>query len=62
MTRLVTVLLTLAVPGEADAEDAAALAADAAESTALVVVAAWGVEGHPPVPGRVVQHRRGRQP
>jgi len=50
VTRLVTVLLTLAVPSEADAEDAAALAADAAASTALDVVAACGVEGHLPVP------------
>ncbi len=62
MTRLVTVLLTLAVPDEADAEDAAARAADAAASTALDVVAAFGVEGHPLVPGSVVQHRRGGQP
>ncbi len=59
MTRLVTVLITLAVPDEADAEDAAALAADAAASTALDVVAVFGVEGHLPVPGSVVQHRRG---
>jgi len=50
------------VPDEADAEDAAALAADAAASTALDVVAVFGVEGHLPVPGSVVQHRRGRQP
>jgi len=41
--RLVTVLVTLAVPAEADAEDAAGLVADAAVSTALEVVsAAWG--------------------
>ena len=33
--RLVTVLVTLAVPAEADAEDAAGLIADAAVSTAL---------------------------
>ncbi len=50
------------MPDEADAEDAAALAADAAASTALDVVAVFGVEGHLPVPGSVVQHRRGRQP
>jgi len=43
--RLVTVLLTLAVPAEADAEDAAGLVADAAVSTALEVVSAVGVEG-----------------
>jgi hypothetical protein len=52
--RLVTVLLTLAVPAEADAEDAAALAADAAAATALHVVHAAGVEGHLPVPGATV--------
>ena len=62
MTRLVTVLVTLAVPEEADAEDAAALVADAAVCTALEVVCAAGVEGHLPVPGSVVQHRRGSQP
>ncbi len=62
MTRLVTVLVTLAVPQEADAEDAAALVADAAVCTALEVVSAAGVEGHLPVPGSVVQHRSGRQP
>ncbi len=44
--RLVTVLLTLAVPAQADAEDAAGLVADAAVSTALEVVSAAGVEGH----------------
>jgi len=33
VTRLVTVLVTLAVPEEADAEDAAALVADAAVCT-----------------------------
>jgi hypothetical protein len=33
--RLVTVLVTLVVPDEADAEDAAGLVADAAMSTAL---------------------------
>ncbi len=62
MTRLVTVLVTLAVPDEADAEDAAALVADAAVCTALEVVSVTGVEGHLPVPGSVVQHRQGRQP
>ncbi len=62
MTRLVTVLVTLAVPAEADAEDAAALVADAAVCTALEVVSTAGVEGHLPVPGSVVQHRGGRQP
>jgi len=62
VTRLVTVLVTLAVPQEADAEDAAALVADAAVCTALEVVSAAGVEGHLPVPGSVVQHRSGRQP
>ncbi len=62
MTRLVTVLVTLAVPAEADAEDAAALVADAAVCTALEVVSTAGVEGHLPVPGRVIQHRSGRQP
>lgn len=58
--RLVTVLLTLAVPSAADAEDAAALAADAAASTALHVVHAAGVEGHLPAPGATVV-RAGRQ-
>ena len=43
--RLVTVLVTLAVPAEADAEDAAGLVADAAVSTALQVVSTVGVEG-----------------
>jgi len=62
VTRLVTVLVTLAVPAEADAEDAAALVADAAFCTALEVVCAAGVEGHLPVPGSVVQHRGDRQP
>ena len=57
-----TVLLTLAVPPEADAEDAAALAADAAASTALQVVSATGVEGHLPVPGSLVLRVRGGQP
>lgn len=44
-------LATLAVPEEADAEDAAALVADAAICTAMEVVSAAGVEGHLPVPG-----------
>ncbi len=64
--RLVTVLLTLAVPAEADAEDAAALAADAAAATALHVVHAAGVEGHLPAPGATVvrsgPHPELRQP
>ncbi len=60
--RLVTVLVTLAVPAEADAEDAAGLVADAAASTALEVVAAAGVEGHLPVPGSLVLRRAGGQP
>jgi len=46
--RLVTVLLTLAVPEVADPEDAAALVADAAATTALEVRHAVGVEGHLP--------------
>ncbi len=54
MTRLVTVLVTLAVPAEADAEDAAALVADAAVCTALEVVSTAGVEGHLPLPGSLV--------
>jgi len=52
--RLVTVLLTLAVPGAADPEDAAQLVADAAASSALQVVHATAVEGHLPVPGATV--------
>jgi len=52
--RLVTVLLTLAVPEVADAEDAAALVADAAATTALEVRHAVGVEGHLPTPGATV--------
>src|SRR5450756_210400 len=44
--RLVTVLVTVAVPAAADPEDAAALVADAAVSTALDVVHAVAVEGH----------------
>ncbi len=60
--RLVTVLVTLAVPAEADAEDAAGLVADAALSTALEVVCAAGVEGHLPVPGTLVVRCDGGQP
>jgi len=60
--RLVTVVLTVAVPAEADAEDAAGLVADAAVSTALQVVSAAGVEGHLPVPGSLVVRRGGGQP
>jgi len=52
--RLVTVLLTLAVPEAADPEDAAALVADAAATTALEVRHAVGVEGHLPAPGATV--------
>lgn len=57
--RLVTVLVTLSVPQEADPDDAAALVAIAAESNALQVVHTVGVEGHLPVPGSTVM--RGRQ-
>jgi hypothetical protein len=49
--RLVTVLVTVVVPEAADPEDAAALVADAAVSSALDVVHAVGVEGHLPVAG-----------
>lgn len=52
--RLVTVLVTLSVPQEADPDDAAALVAIAAESVALQVVHTVGVEGHLPVPGSTV--------
>jgi hypothetical protein len=52
--RLVTVLVTVAVPEAADPEDAAALVADAAVSSALDVVHAVGVEGHMPVAGSTV--------
>src|SRR5664280_1959795 len=52
--RLVTVLVTVAVPEAADPEDAAALVADAAVSSALDVVHAVGVEGHLPVAGSTV--------
>jgi len=60
--RLVTVLLTLAVPEVADPEDAAALVADAAATTALEVRHAVGVEGHLPVPGATVVRPGRRQP
>ncbi|SDQ51467.1 hypothetical protein [Quadrisphaera sp. DSM 44207] len=60
--RLVTVLLTLAVPAAADPEDAAALAADAAAATALHVVHATGVEGHLPAPGATVVRAGRAQP
>ena len=52
--RLVKVLVTVAVPAAADPEDAAALVADAAVSTARDVVHAVGVEGHLPVTGSTV--------
>ena len=58
--RLVTVLVTLSVPDAADADDAAALVAVAADSTALTVVHTIGVEGHLLLPGGTVL--RGRQP
>jgi len=58
----VTVVLTVAVPAEADAEDAAGLVADAAVSTALQVVSAAGVEGHLPVPGSTVLRRADGMP
>jgi len=48
--RLVTVLLTVAVPEVADPEDAAALVAQAAAASALEVRHAVGVEGHLPAP------------
>lgn len=60
--RLVTVLVTVAVPEAADPEDAAALLADAASSSALEVVHAAGVEGHLPAPGALVLRSRGTQP
>lgn len=60
--RLVTVLITVAVPEPADPEDAAALIADAAGSSALDVVHAVGVEGHLPVPGALVLQSCGEQP
>ena len=52
--RLVTVVVTLAVPEAADPDDAAALLTVAADSAALVVVHAVGVEGHLPLPGATV--------
>jgi hypothetical protein len=58
--RLVTVLVTLAVPDTADTDDAATLVAVAADSTALTVIHTTGVEGHLPLPGTTVL--RGRQP
>jgi hypothetical protein len=60
--RLVTVLLTLAVPEAADPEDAAALVADAAQSTALQVRHATGVEGHLSTPGATVVRTSRGQP
>ncbi len=60
--RLVTVLLTLAVPEMADPEDAAALVADAAATTALEVRHAVGVESHLPAPGATVVRPGRRQP
>jgi hypothetical protein len=57
--RLVTVLVTLAVPDTADVDDAATLIAVAADSTALTVIHTTGVEGHLPLPGSTVM--RGRQ-
>ncbi len=60
--RLVTVLLTLAVPEVADPEDAAALVADAATTTALEVRHAVGVEGHLPTPGATVVRAGRGQP
>jgi len=56
----VTVLLTVVVPEVADGKDAAALLTIAAESTAIDVVYAVGVEGHFPVPGSTVL--RGHHP
>ncbi len=60
--RLVTVLLTLAVPHAADPEDAAGLVADAAEGTALQVRHAVGVEGYLPAPGVTVVRPGRRMP
>ena len=54
-----TVLVTLAVPDTADTDDAAALIAVAADSTALTVIHTTGIEGHLPLPGSTVL--RGRQ-
>ena len=56
--RLVTVLLTLAIPAAPD-PDAVQLVADAAANTALQVVQATGVEGQLPTPGATVE-RAGR--
>ncbi len=55
-------LLTLVVPEAADPEDAAALVADAAQSTALQVRHTTGVEGHLPTPGATVVRPGRRQP
>jgi len=60
--RLVTVLLTLAVPEVADPEYAAALVADAAATSALEVRPAVGVEGHLAAPGATVVRPGRRQP
>lgn len=60
--RLVTVLVTVAVPEAADPEDAAALLADAAAASALERVHAVGVEGHLPVAGGIVVTPTGGQP
>ena len=60
--RLVTVLVTLAVPDTADADDAATLIAVTADSTALTVVHATGVEGHMPLPGGTVLRGRQKRP
>ena len=51
---MITVLLTVVVPEAADVEDAAALLTLAAQSTAIDVVHAVGVEGHFSVPGSTV--------
>ena len=60
--RLVTVLVTLAVPEQADPDDAAALLVVAAESTSLRVVHAAAVEGHVPLPGSTVMRGRQQRP
>ncbi len=60
--RLATVLLTLAVPEAADPQDAAALVADAAATSALEVRHAVGVEGHLPAQGVTVVWPGRRQP
>jgi len=52
----------LAVPEMADPEDAAALVADAAATSALEVRHAVGVEGHLPAPGATVVRPGRRQP